>query len=95
MEKFCKRLIILFVILIAMFTLLSYFFVKFFISSNHSDVGDPPAEFNFESVTFKTKDNLNIKGWYTNTSLERKTVILLHGYKSKSFGNASLCKNIL
>ncbi|MEO7357003.1 MAG: hypothetical protein ABIY50_05760 [Ignavibacteria bacterium] len=37
---------------------------------------------NFENVTFKTSDNINLKGWFSKGSDSSKTIILLHGYKA-------------
>lgn len=42
-----------------------------------------PKDYNipFEAITFKTKDNILISGWFIkNTNPHAKTIILMHGY---------------
>ena len=36
----------------------------------------------FETISFETSDNLNLKGWYHFKSLEKKTVLFFHGNAS-------------
>lgn len=82
MDKFFKIFLALFLIGSICFIVLSYLFAKAFISSNHISIANPPSEFNFENVSFRTSDNILIKGWYSKFSDSSKTMILLHGYKA-------------
>ena len=36
----------------------------------------------FETISFETSDNLNLKGWYHFKSLEKKTILFFHGNAS-------------
>jgi len=79
-----KRLVPYILIIIAFFLLASLW--GFFISIKAPRIISQvtPADFNldFEEVTFKTSDNLNLSGWFISREKgeQAKTIILLHGY---------------
>lgn len=74
------------------FIFISYFFANAFLSPNRVSIGAPPAKFNFEIVSFRTSDNLLIKGWYSRYSDTSATIILLHGYKANRLEMISRCE---
>ncbi len=74
------------------FIFISCFFANAFLSPNRVSIGAPPAKFNFEIVSFRTSDNLLIKGWYSRYSDTSATIILLHGYKANRLEMISRCE---
>lgn len=91
MNKYTKILTPFLIVLIG-FIFISYFFANAFISPNRVSIGAPPAKFNFENVSFRTSDNLLIKGWYSKYSDTSKTIILLHGYKANRLEMIPRCE---
>jgi uncharacterized protein len=74
------RWILLFVVIILLFSLITFYSIvrPFKELSTRT-----PKDFhlNYESVQFKTQDNLSIKGWFIPSQRkDAKTIILLHGY---------------
>ena len=82
MKKYFRKVLLLIIAGSAFFIIFSFVFVYFFIASYHSLIETPPNEMNFEYVTFKTSDNIQLKGWLSKATDTSKTIILLHGYKT-------------
>lgn len=92
MNKSIKIILMLFFTASIGFIFISYFFANAFLSPNRVSIGAPPAKFNFEIVSFRTSDNLLIKGWYSRYSDTSATIILLHGYKANRLEMISRCE---
>ncbi len=64
-------------------------FVSWRAAVNHSApapsvVGSPPTDFPYplESIEFRTRDGLTLRGWYGRAENERGTAVLLHAYRA-------------
>lgn len=97
MRKFFKISAFILLSGIIIFFLISVYFSVRFVSPNRVNIGSAPIVDNvtFENVTFRTNDNLNIRGWYSKPDTGNKVIILLHGYKAnrlENFGKALMLK---
>lgn len=73
-----------YVLIIVIFFLLASlwgFYISIKPPSIKSDIIPANYGLNYEEITFKTKDDLNLSGWFIpHEEKEAKTIILLHGY---------------
>jgi pimeloyl-ACP methyl ester carboxylesterase len=70
---------------LVLFIVASWVSARIFIGSHHCAIGATPAGFPYavESVSFRTSDSLELRGWYCPASRTgAPSVILLHGYTS-------------
>lgn len=76
-----KLLITLIAILIWIFIISIYgFYIAVHPRKYVSNITPSSFRLDYENVTFKTRDNIKLKGWFIPSKKTNKTIIIAHGY---------------
>src|ERR1043166_1081472 len=82
MKKASRRVVLLLIVSMAIFTGLSWIYAQRLTRARPSVVGEPPSDLPspVESVTFTTTDDQTLSGWFLPTDNRQRAVVLLHGF---------------